>query len=63
MGTTTSGFAAIVEVFGVIADGWRRAFRDLSEDMQRGLKAQADQRRRELDDELDWLGDYRGRRG
>lgn len=61
--SATADFTAIGEAFGVVGNGILRMFRDFGDGIQRGLKAQAEQRRRDLDEELDWLGEWGGRRG
>lgn len=42
------------------------AFRSFGESLRRGMgqaRQAAEQRRRDIADELDWLGEWRGRRG
>lgn len=42
---------------------FHRGMRDFGARLWHGIAAEAEQRRRDRDDELDWLGEWGGRRG
>lgn len=46
-----------------LTDAFQRSMLDFSQRLKRGNAAKASARRHDLDDEYDWLGEWRGRRG